>query len=132
MISYNIKFPLTDSPDTNTYFSTNQVSKDALTSDLLLLLLTQRGERYMMPQFGTGLLKYVFEMNDQNSASDIEEEIKNTVSLYIPALKITKVTFNWNIDDNGNPIPETQINVNILFQYSQDNFFENGSLDLSF
>ena len=132
MTSYNIKFPLTDSPDTNTYFATNQISKDALTSDLLFLLLTQKGERYYNPGFGTNLLKFVFEPLDSTSTGDIEQEIKDTVSLYIPALKITKVTFNWNFDDNGNPIPETQINVNILFQYSQDNFFENGSLDLSF
>ena len=52
--------------------------------------------------------------------------------LYIPALTITSVTFNWNLDDNGQPIPETQLNVNVKFTYSEDAFNESGELDLTF
>ena len=40
MITYNIKFPLNDDLSTNTYFLMTQVTKDAFSSDLLLLLLT--------------------------------------------------------------------------------------------
>ena len=101
MNSYNIKFPLSDDVSKNSYFLMSQVTKDAFSSDLLLLLLTQKGERYYEPEYGTNLLKYIFEPNDELTANDVEQELKNTVSLYIPALKITKITFNWNLDDNG-------------------------------
>ena len=132
MASYNIKFPLRDDISTNTYFQMSRVTKDAFSSDLLLLLLTQRGERYYEPDYGTNLLKYIFEPNDSLTAKDVEQEIKRIVSLYIPALTITSVTFNWNLDDNGQPIPETQLNVNVKFTYSEDAFNESGELDLTF
>jgi len=132
MISYNIKFPLNDDVSTNTYFQMSRVSKDAFSSDLLLLLLTQKGERYYEPDYGTDLLKFIFEPNDNLTATDVEQEIKRTVSLYIPALTIKSVVFNWNTDDNGQPIPETQLNVNIKFTYSEDAFSESGELDINF
>jgi phage baseplate assembly protein W len=132
MISYNIKFPLRDDVTTNTFFQMSNVSKDAFSSDLLLLLLTQSGERYYEPDYGTNLLKYIFEPNDSLTSTDVEQEIKRVVSLYIPALTIESVTFNWNVDDNGQPISESQLNVNIKFTYSEDVFKETGELDLNF
>jgi phage baseplate assembly protein W len=132
MKSYNIKFPLRDDVTTNTYFQMSTVTKDAFSSDLLLLLLTQRGERYYEPDYGTNLLKYIFEPNDSLTSTDVEQEIKRVVSLYIPALTIEKVTFNWNVDDNGEAISENQLNVNIKFTYTEDVFKESGELDLNF
>ena len=132
MVSYNIKYPLQDDVITNTYFLMTKVSKEAFSSDLLLLLLTQKGERYYEPDYGTNLLKYIFEPNDNLTADDVEQDIKRTVSLYIPALKIDTVTFNWNTDDTGQPISDNQLNVNIKFTYSEDAFSEQGQLDLNF
>jgi len=132
MITYNIKFPLNDNLSTNTYFLMTQVTKEALSSDLLLLLLTQKGERYYEPNYGTNLLKFIFEPNDNLTAGDVEQEIKNTVAAYIPNLKINKMNFNWNVDDNGQPISENQLNITIQFTYTEDNFSENGEVDLNF
>jgi len=98
----------------------------------LLLLLTQKGERYYESDYGTNLLKYIFEPNDTLTANQVEEEIKNTVPLYIPEIKITKVTFNWLVDDNGNPISDNQLNVNVQFVYNEGVLNEEGSIDLNF
>ncbi len=132
MNSYNITFPFKDDPITNSFVSMNQVSKDAYSSNLLLLLLTQKNERYYEPDYGTDLLKYVFEPNDSLTAGQVEEDIRNTVSLYIPEVKISSVTFNWNIDDNGEPILDNQLNVNIQFVYSEGSLTEQGNIDLNF
>ena len=126
MKSVNIKFPLTDDTSKNKYLKLNQITKDAFSSDLLLLLLTEKGERYYHPNYGTNLLKYIFEPNDNLTAQDIEQEIKRTVSLYIPSLKIRKIEFN-RPEDTG-----VQLNVNIKFTYTEDTFSENGELDLNF
>jgi len=132
MNSYNITFPFKDDNVTNSFVSVNQVSKDAYSSNLLLLLLTQKGERYYEPNYGTNLLKYIFEPNDQLSATQVEEEIRDTVALYIPEVKITSVTFNWNETDDGQPISENQLNVNIQFIYTEGSLTEQGNLDLNF
>lgn len=132
MNSYNITYPFKDNNETRSFIQMNQVSKDSYSSNLLLLLLTQKGERYYESDYGTNLLKYIFEPNDNLTAGDIEEEIKNTVSLYIPEVKITSVTFNWNNDEEGNPINENQLNVNIKFTYEEGALNEEGNIDLNF
>jgi phage baseplate assembly protein W len=131
-MTFNIKFPINDDVTVNTYFALTNITKDALTSDLLLLLLTQKGERYYEPDYGTDLLRFIFEPNDNLVSTDVEQDIKRVVSSYIPALKIDKITFNWNVDDQGLPISETQLNVNIKFTYSEDTFTEAGELELNF
>ena len=132
MNSYNITYPFKDNNETRSFIQMNQVTKDSYSSNLLLLLLTQKGERYYESDYGTNLIKYIFEPNDNLTANQIEEEIRNTVSLYIPQVKITSVTFNWDTDDNGEPIPETQINVNIQFIYTEGSLTEQGNIDLNF
>jgi phage baseplate assembly protein W len=132
MASINIKFPVRDDVTKNTFLQRTSISKDAFSSDLLLLLLTERGERYYQPDYGTNLLKYIFEQNDQLTALEVEKEIKRTVSKYIPSLTINKVEFNWLYDDQGNPISENQLNVKVKFTYSEDAFNESGELDLNF
>jgi phage baseplate assembly protein W len=132
MKSYNIKFPLNDDVNTNMFFMTNKTTKDAFSSDLLLLLLTQKGERYYEPDYGTDLLKFIFEPNDGRTTTDIEDEIKRTVSLYIPDLRITSVTFNQGTDDEGNPISDNQLNVNVKFVFDEDTFNSEGELTINF
>jgi phage baseplate assembly protein W len=132
MNSYNITFPFKDDNEIKTYFQMNNVTKDSYSSNLLLLLLTQKGERYYESDYGTNLIKYIFEPNDNVTSQEIEEEIRNTVSLYIPEVKITSVTFNWNNDEEGNPTSENQLNVNVKFIYTEGSLNEEGNIDLNF
>lgn len=130
MNSFNITYPFKDDNVTNGFLSMNKVTKDSYSSNLLLLLLTQKGERYYESDFGTNLLKYIFEPNDNITANDIETEIKETVSLYIPEIKITSVTFNYNNDDTD--IKDTEVNVNVKFIYGEGALNEYGNIDLNF
>lgn len=131
MKSYNITFPFRDDNDTNNFLETNVVTKDAYSSNLLLLLLTEKGERYYESDYGTNLLKYIFEPSDDLTSADIEEEIRDTVALYIPELKISSVNFNWNTNEDGEIIPDTQLNVNVKFTYSEGSLSEEGNLDIN-
>lgn len=126
MKTVNVKFPLEDDKEKNSYYKLNRISKDAFSSNLLLLLLTEKGERYYYPQYGTNLLKYIFEPNDNLTAQEIEQDIKRTVSLFIPNLKINRIEFNRPEET------EVQLNVKIKFTYSEDSFNENGELDINF
>jgi phage baseplate assembly protein W len=110
----------------------NQVTKDSYSSNLLLLLLTQKGERYYEPDYGTNLVKYIFEPNDGITEDKIEDELRETVSLYIPQIKITSVTFNRLTDRDGYSISENQLNVHIEFTYTEGSLSENGNVDLNF
>lgn len=132
MTSYNIKFPLTDDPNSNSFFSTTKVTKDAFSSDLLLLLLTQRGERYYDPNYGCNLIKFIFEPNDNITNVDIENDIRKTVSTYIPSLNIDSVKFDMNVDENGISVSDNQLNVRIKFTFTENAFSESGELEIKF
>jgi phage baseplate assembly protein W len=132
MNSYNITFPFNDDVTSNRLFQMNRVTKDAYLSNLLLLLLTEKNERYYQPDYGTFLLEHVFEPNDEITADMVEEDIKETVALFMPEIKIVSVRFNWLNTDNGEPIPENQLNVNVKFVYREGSLSEEGNLDLNF
>ncbi len=132
MASYNITFPIKDNIETNTFLKLSETSKSAYTSDLLLLLLTEKGQRYYEPDYGTNIIKYIFEQNDSVTFGDIQQEIKRSVALYIPSLNIDNIEMEKDVDSDGVKIPETQINLIISFTYLEDSFTESGTLTISF
>ena len=129
----NIKFPLQDDVVKNRAFKMNTITKDALTSNLLLLLLTKKGERYYEPNYGTNLLQYVFEPKDNLTITEIEGEIRETVKTYIPEVTIERIAFfDGDVDDEGVTVEENELKVVIDFKYSENTFVEKGRLELSF
>jgi phage baseplate assembly protein W len=53
--------------------------------------LTRRGTRYYLPDFGTRLYEFIFEPMDGPTYSEIEGEIRDSVSQYIPGITITNI-----------------------------------------
>lgn len=69
-------------------FTTTEQAK----TNLLNLLLTIKGERYMQPEFGTDLYKMIFEQNTEDLREDIVGEITKAISIWLPYIII------YNID----------------------------------
>jgi len=128
--SINIKFPLQDDAVTNQFFQLNQTTKNAYSSDLLLLLLTNKGERVYDPNFGTNLQKFLFEPEDSVTQSLVETDIRDTVSKYIPDLTIQNIQFITNQDDIT--INENQINVKINFTYAEGSYVDTSDITITF
>tara|TARA_R110000772_G_scaffold59675_2_gene134995 strand:+ start:419 stop:808 length:390 start_codon:yes stop_codon:yes gene_type:complete len=108
----NIGFPFKES-DKGFFLKLNNDDKNAIKSDLMHLILTRKGERLYMPDFGTNLLKYVFEQNDSITQNSIKTEINDTVKKYIPNLKINDVLVTEN--------PDTEYGVTIKIDYTVTN-----------
>lgn len=87
----NIDFPFKNSPK-GEFIQLNQTDNAAIKADLMHLLLTNKGERLYLPDFGTNLRRYIFEQNDTITYEDIKEEIIDAVRKYIPKLKINNIT----------------------------------------
>ena len=91
--SININFPFRDS-DKGFFLELNTEDSKAIKADLLHLILTNKGERLYLPDFGTNLRKYLFNQYDGITESDIKNEISEAVKKYIPNLKINNITFD--------------------------------------
>ena len=86
----NINFPFKDSPK-GFFLDLTKTDDKAIKSDLMHLIMTNKGERFYNPEFGTNLRKYIFEPNDNFTYSQIKDEIIETVKKYMPNLKIKDV-----------------------------------------
>ena len=87
---YGITFPFKDSQE-GLFLSTNDLPDDEVRSNLMHLILTLKGSRYFLPDFGTNLMRYIFEPLDGGTKKVIEKEIREAVKKFIPNLQITKV-----------------------------------------
>jgi phage baseplate assembly protein W len=83
----NIQFPFEDSQK-GYFLEMTKENKKAIKSDLMHLLLTNKGERLYMPDFGTNLKKYLFEPNIESTSTDIKSEIQVAIDKYIPNLRV--------------------------------------------
>ena len=125
-MSINIRFPFQDSPK-GYYFDLTNTTKDAVKSDLMHLLLTNKGERLYMPDFGSDLKKFIFEPNDGITHDDIRINLNQTISRYIPGLTINEIQFNNNCGPD-----ENSITVSIKYSINEGVFNSSDTLEITF
>jgi phage baseplate assembly protein W len=108
-------------------FFRTQSGMDQVKSDLLVLLLTQPGERVMLPEFGTNLKKFFFEPNDASVLEQIKEEIARAISIWEPRIAVTniEVTNGEDVLDSLSPLDLRQdlqhiVRIRILFTNFND------------
>ena len=102
-ITYGINFPFVDS-FTGRYLDVTNSTEGETRASLVHLILTRKGSRYFLPNFGTRLYEFIFEPLDGPTFSDIESEIRDTVRTYMPNLQITNVTVepgSAGLEDKG-------------------------------
>lgn len=75
-----------------------RTSVDQIKADLLQLLLTNPGERVMLPTFGTPLRELIFEPNDTNLERRAREMIANAILTWEPRIVISDITVSSNVD----------------------------------
>ena len=113
-ITYGINFPFLQSPKGN-YLRLTETTDEEIRTDLVHLLLTRRGSRYFLPDFGTRLYEYIFEPLDGATFEDIRSEIEEQISTYIPNLTINNITIEPYTDTDE---VEGQLDYELLGQAS--------------
>jgi phage baseplate assembly protein W len=83
---YGLKFPFGNLEDGKFLKKASDV--ELIRSNLKQLLLTRRGERVMLPNFGTNLKNYLMEPLDQALLSQIRREISQSIYKYAPFVDI--------------------------------------------
>jgi len=90
MATYGIDFPFRQSSK-GSFLSMTEIPEREIRANLIHLILTRRGTRYYMPDFGTRLYEFIFEPNDAVTFQLIEDEIRTTVKKFIPNLDIQSI-----------------------------------------
>lgn len=88
---YGIKYPFTVNNEDGLFVDLNENMQDKVGSEIAHVLLTPKKSRIMMPDFGTDLLHFIFNENNERNWEDVEDEIKDAVSKYVPNASIDSI-----------------------------------------
>ena len=81
---YGIKYPFSEDSEMLTFLDLNESEEESVKSMLLHIIFTPKGQRLRKPEFGTQLMYFLFEPNDNDTWDSIKEDIRRQVSLYLP------------------------------------------------
>jgi phage baseplate assembly protein W len=119
MSTYGIDYPFRDSAIGN-YLKMTSTPEREVRANLIHLLLTRKGSRYFLPDFGTRLYEYIFDQNDVVTFNHIEDEIREGVRKYIPNLDINSIKIMSAENDPENPASPQEQEDSRLFRVSDD------------
>jgi len=108
-ITYGINFPFRES-FVGKYLDISDATEEEIRSNLVHLVLSRKGSRYFLPNFGTRLYEYIFEPLDGPTFADIEAEIRDSIETYLPNLQITSIDITDAAEEDENK--GTYINTN--------------------
>jgi phage baseplate assembly protein W len=99
---YGIKYPFTSDDNEGTYLDLNKTYADGVQSQVLHVLFTPKGQKLRDPDFGTNLVRYIFNPLDGETFNDIKTEMTRQISKYVPSVEFRDVTiYNNEASENG-------------------------------
>ena len=90
--------------------------KHELRTNIINLLLTHKGERFMQPKFGTDLRRFVFRPNTSNLTDDIREDLLESIKFWLPYVKVESI----DIDRSSQNIEDYVVHISITFSVTND------------
>lgn len=81
---YGIKFPIQIVSETGKCLDLNTTKAEMVKSELMHVLFTPIGQRLRRPTFGTNLIQFLFNPNENETFSDVMLTLKQTVKKWIP------------------------------------------------
>lgn len=112
---FGIKYPFEAQGEEQFFVDLNVNMREKIRGQLMHIIFTPKGSRLRAPEFGTDLIRYIFEMNDATTWGNVLNEIKSAVSAFIPDVTIKDVNVLKNEEN------ETEIYVRIDYTVSQGN-----------
>ncbi len=98
---YGFGFPVGSKPSGGVFHRESGV--ELIKNNLKQLILTERGERVMLPRFGMNLRRWLFEPLDQQTFEGIRQEILYSIEKYAGRVKVVRlgVFNNENVSAQG-------------------------------
>lgn len=81
-------------------FNTTFTTQDAIKANLVNYFLTNKGERYLNPTFGSDIRLLLFENIDLTSINTIKEVIRKEILNFFPRVKINTFDIDARPDSN--------------------------------
>lgn len=94
-VRYGLNFPSGEVASAG-YFRKISGNK-LLMGTLKQLLLTEKGERVMIPNFGVNIRRFLFDPFDEDTFMGIREEVLDAIEQFLPTVRVLKfAAYNMN------------------------------------
>lgn len=102
------KFPIQVDKDTGRIMTVED--NDNIKQSIRIILLTQMGERKMVPDFGTNIKSFLFDIVDPVFINDLKKSITQSINSWEEHIKDLKVS----IEADGGPISRVNVNIDYI------------------
>lgn len=100
---FGIKYPFVNKDFQNFFLDVNQDETDYVKSQIMHVIFTPKGQRIREPEFGTDLIRYIFEPSDDTTWEGVKNEISDAVQRYVGNVIINDIQVA-KTEDNDNAI----------------------------
>ena len=117
-----IKYPFKNEGFQHFYIDANDTLKDKARSTLMHIVFTPKGQRIRLPEFGTDLIKHIFEQNDGTTWEAVKNEVAESVTRWAPNIILNNISVVKNEEN------ESQIFVRLDYSVKEGNMITTDSV----
>lgn len=117
---YGIKYPFISQDEENYFIDLNNDIKSKIKSLLIHVVFTPKGQRIRDPEFGTNLIRFLYEPNDNETWESIKNEVIDVVSKYIGGIMIDDITVLPSDEERRDVLVRLDYTINNGFQKETD------------
>jgi phage baseplate assembly protein W len=119
---FGIKYPFLVDEETGYYVAANKTTAEKVRSQLMHIIFTPKGQRIRNPEFGTDLIKYIFDQNDDVTWESVKTEVSESVTRWSNNLSLRNISVVKSEED------ESQVFVRLDYSVTEGNKITNDSI----
>ena len=128
-VSIGIDLPFRKGLGEDGWFATTKDTISAVKNNIKMLLNTDKGERIMQPNLGSGLNRFLFEQFTDDVRIAMEDEIVTMFRKWLPFVEIRDIRIK--VDAGGEATGKNRLNVYIDFNITKNpNTLESVSIEI--
>ena len=119
---FGIKYPFIADDVTGYYVAANKTVAEKVRSQLMHIIFTPKGQRIRNPEFGTDLIKYIFDQNDGMTWEAVKTEVSESVTRWATNINLKDIRVVKNEED------PSQVFVRLDYSVTEGNKTTNDSV----
>lgn len=119
---FGIKYPFRTDDFQRFFVDANSTAMEKARSEIMHIVFTPKGQRIRNPEFGTDLIKYIFDPNESITWEAVKNEVSESVGRWAKNITLNNIQVVKNEED------ESEIYVRLDYSVSEGNKTTNDSI----
>jgi phage baseplate assembly protein W len=119
---FGIKYPFLADEETKYYVAANKSVAEKVRSQLMHIVFTPKGQRIRNPEFGTDLIKFIFDPNEGMTWESVKNEVSESVTRWATNINLNDIRVVKSEED------DSQVFVRLDYSVTEGNKTTNDSV----